>query len=259
MTSLLLHLFLVGGGWDAEASQAIYGRFIEAATQNERRSIVSIHVAEADDSKEDKHQQIERSQQVFYALGVKPDQLVTITLEEGETLTAQFLANFKPTGVFVWGGLTPLYQQVLTQDTSWVQYLHEHDVVYGGFSAGAVISAEQALVGGWQMQADGRTVAIMDEDLSEGLDTIEVRPGLGLLPVSIDVHASQWGTVTRLLHAVEQQQVADNSWAIDENTTLEIQPDGTTHVWGMGQAYRIQRTQSGQVNIAIYRQGDDIN
>ncbi|ASP39324.1 hypothetical protein CHH28_11835 [Bacterioplanes sanyensis] len=258
MTSFLLHLFLVGGGWDTDARTDVYQRFFAAAQQDGKRRIVSIHVAEEDDSEEDRQAQVERSRDVFLELGASNDELVSLTLTAGETLTATKLAELAPTAVFVWGGLTPLYQEVLTADQSWVQYLKDNNVVYGGFSAGIVIAAEQAVVGGWQMPVSKRQVAILDADLAEGLDALDVRPGLGLVPFSLDVHASQWGTVTRLMHAVEQQHVPSPGWAVDENTILEVSKDGQLSVWGAGQAYRVSRTAAGQLQIAIFRQGDVI-
>ncbi len=44
---------------------------------------------------------------------------------------------------------------------------------------------------------------IVQVSASEELDQVAIRDGLGLIPCSLDVHASQWGTVTRLIHAVE--------------------------------------------------------
>ena len=256
MKSVLLHLFLVGGGWDSSANAVIYQAFVDAATRGEQRSIVSIHVAEPEDGAEEQQEQVARSQQVLLAAGASTDDIHSITLSQGDVLSAKTLAQYQPTAVFVWGGLTPLYQQVLTSDTSWVSYLQEHQVVYGGFSAGAAISAEKAIVGGWNLTIDHKQVAILDADLAEGLDALDIRPGLGLFNASVDVHASQWGTVTRLMHAIEQQHAPNNGWAIDENTALEITTDQHIKVLGAGQAYRVSRTGAGRVNIDIFRQGD---
>ena len=70
---------------------------------------------------------------------------------------------------------------------------------YLGFSAGAAIAAERALVGGWRIGG----VAVSPEEASEGLDELTVAPGIGLVDVAIDVHVAQWGTLSRLVAAVE--------------------------------------------------------
>src|SRR4051812_30954113 len=74
-------------------------------------------------------------------------------------------------GVYVAGGWTPGYQEVLCGGAfaAGVSALP-----YAGFSAGAAIAATSALVGGWRL--DG--LPVCDEDAGEGLDELEVRPGL---------------------------------------------------------------------------------
>jgi cyanophycinase len=82
-------------------------------------------------------------------------------------------------------------------------------------------------VGGWRT-AEG--LAVCPEDAGEDLDVITVRPGLGLVPYAVDVHAAQWGTLGRLIHAVESGLVAEG-WALDEGTLLV---DGEIHGVGAG-------------------------
>jgi cyanophycinase len=85
---------------------------------------------------------------------------------------------------------------------------------------------------------------------SEGLDPITVRDGLGLVPFAIDVHASQMGTLTRLLHAVELGFVTEG-WAIDENTLLQI-GEGEISIYGQGHAYRVWRDSNQSVCVTIH-------
>ena len=49
--------------------------------------------------------------------------------------------------------------------------------------------------------------------------------GIGLLDVSIDVHAAQWGTVSRLIAAAEAGLI-DGGLAIDEDTVLVVGEGG---------------------------------
>ena len=86
---------------------------------------------------------------------------------------------------------------------------------YCGFSAGSAVAARRAIVGGWLR--DGRP--ILDADFGEELGELEVRDGLGLVDFAVDVHAAQWGTLTRLIAAVDAGLVAEG-YAIDEGTVL---------------------------------------
>ncbi|MBV7331716.1 hypothetical protein KFU94_26495 [Chloroflexi bacterium TSY] len=129
----------------------------------------------------------------------------------------------------------------------WLDYLEEFDIPYGGTSAGAAIAARHAILGGWQRECDGTVRSILFPGASEGLDFLTIRPGLALVPFAVDVHASQMGTLTRLIHAVDSRQVAEG-WAIDENTLLQVSDEGI-QVYGQGHAYRVQR--NNQRAIAI--------
>ena len=70
---------------------------------------------------------------------------------------------------------------------------------YAGFSAGAAIAATTAIIGGWRI--DG--VPVCPEDSDEGLDPVTVVDGIGLVGGAVDVHAAQWGNLSRLVAAVE--------------------------------------------------------
>jgi cyanophycinase len=140
-------------------------------------------------------------------------------------------------GVFVGGGWTPGYQEALA---GW----RAPDLPYAGFSAGAAVASARAIVGGWRLGER----AICAEEAGEDLDQLEIRDGLGLVPFAVDVHATQWGTLTRLVHAVGAGLVGDG-WAIDEGTVLVVD-DGAMRVEGFGGAYRVAR-QKGQVVVSV--------
>jgi cyanophycinase len=110
------------------------------------------------------------------------------------------------------------------------------DLLYAGFSAGAAIAAGRAIVGGFRRD-DGRLVCA--EEAGEDLEALAVRPGLGLVPFAVDVHATHWGTLTRLAHAVDAGLV-DEGWAVDEGTAV-VARDGVARVTGLGSAYRVAR------------------
>ncbi|MGZ4271450.1 MAG: Type 1 glutamine amidotransferase-like domain-containing protein [Solirubrobacteraceae bacterium] len=141
-------------------------------------------------------------------------------------------------GVFVAGGLTPAYQEALA---GWRAPAH---LPYCGFSAGAAIAAHRAIVGGWRR--GGRPV--LDEDFAEGLDEIEVRDGLGVVEFAVDVHAAQWGTLSRLIAAVSAGLV-DEGYAIDEGTVL-VADGPEPRVAGLGHAWRV-RTHVGNTVVSV--------
>jgi cyanophycinase len=136
-------------------------------------------------------------------------------------------------GVFVGGGSTPAYQEALEG------WRAPPDLPYGGFSAGAAVAAARAIVGGWRL--GGRDVCA--EEAGEDLEELAVRDGLGLVPFAVDVHATQWGTLTRLVHAVGAGLIAAG-WAIDEGTVLVVD-DGSIRVEGLGSAYRVAPRDGG--------------
>ena len=142
------------------------------------------------------------------------------------------------TGVVVGGGSTPGYQQALAG------WRAPAELPFAGFSAGAAVAAARAIVGGWRL--DGRDVCA--EEAGEDLDQLAVRDGLGLVPFAVDVHATQWGTLTRLVHAVGAGLV-DEGWAIDEGTVLVID-GGSVRVEGLGSAYRVA-PRDGAVVVSV--------
>ena len=70
---------------------------------------------------------------------------------------------------------------------------------YLGFSAGAMIAADRAIVGGWRING----IPVCPEPTSQGLDEVTVVEGLGLVDLAVDVHAAQWGVLSRLVAATE--------------------------------------------------------
>jgi cyanophycinase len=131
-------------------------------------------------------------------------------------------------GIYVAGGLTPLYRDRLAG--------LEVTVPYCGFSAGAAIAAREALVGGWRI-GDRQ---VCDEDFSEDLEQVEPLPGLGLVPFAVDVHATQWGTVSRALNAVERG-LYEEALAVDEHCCVEVRDGQIVRLHGRNVAYRVRR------------------
>lgn len=159
-------------------------------------------------------------------------------------------------GVYVAGGLTPAYRDALVDPgTGWLAAAGAAGLPYAGFSAGAAVAAEQALVGGWRATHGGTEIAICDADFGEDLDALTVRPGLGLVPFLVDVHAAQWGTLNRVMHAVLTRTGPAEGWAIDEHTTLETTDGVPVAVHGTGAAARVRRATAETVEITIHVSG----
>lgn len=236
MSSIFLH----GGNDHLDYRRTTFGRFIDRAPGR-----VALIIAEP--KPEDAQTHLSAYQAILKDSGATD--LSPIFVTDNDPLTSAKLEAISPAGIFVCGGATPFYHSAICADLSWVGYLREHNLPYCGTSAGAAIAPQQAILGGWQHPAGNKLRDILFKGASEGLDPLTVKPGLGLVPFAVDVHASQWGTLTRLIHAVSSGLVSEG-WAIDENTMVVVE-DGRVSVSGRGQAYHVQSSQQG-VNIQIH-------
>jgi cyanophycinase len=79
-----------------------------------------------------------------------------------------------------------------------------------------------------------------------------------VVPVTVDVHASQWGTLGRLVHAVSGPG-DPAGLAIDEATAVEVGGDRMT-VHGHGAAYLVRRArEDGPVaTVQVLVAGDSV-
>ena len=240
-------IFLHGGGDRPESRQETFGLFAEEALK-ELPSKLALVIAEEGETAVQESWQAYSS--IFTAVGVPEEKLVPLFASPTSPLTYEMVAQAKPSGLFVCGGMTPSYHQAIGAGRSWTAYLQETDIPYGGTSAGAAIAASQAILGGWQAARDGQVREILFMGAGEGIDPLTVRPSLGLVPFAVDVHASQMGTLTRLIHAVESGLVAEG-WAIDENTMLVLDCR-TLHIHGQGHCYHVQHNREDAVAITIH-------
>jgi cyanophycinase len=240
-------LFLHGGGDARHARNTTFGRFVQAATAG---GSCRLAVVVAEETEAQAQASFEDYRAIFAALPNGPTVIHPVLVSATQPLTPAQLEPLEPTGLFVCGGSTPLYQQALCENTSWLAYLRTAKIPYGGTSAGAAIAARTAIVGGWQATRMQETRAILFQGASEGLDSLSVRNGLGLVPFAVEIHASQMGTLTRLLHAVELGMVAEG-WAIDENTLIQIDADAM-QIYGLGHAYHVWRDHNQPVRVTIH-------
>ncbi len=120
-------------------------------------------------------------------------------------------------GIVVGGGPTPGYLAGLLPFAEAIRRAVDDGVPYMGFSAGAMIAPGRAIVGGYRI----RGAEVCPAECSEGLEELEIRDGLGLVPFAVDVHAAQAGTLSRAVGAVAAGLV-DRAVAVDENTALVL-------------------------------------
>jgi cyanophycinase len=226
-------VFLIGGGRDPDGVAASHRPFVDAVGGG---PIVCLAVDEGEG--------VDEQRWIGGLRSAGAGEVSVVALAEDRAVRAEDVAG--AAGIYVCGGLTPLYADVLAGPTvgAWLP----DDVPYAGFSAGAAVAAGSAIVGGWRLGE----LAVCSDDAGEDLDQVEPRPGLGLVPFAVDVHASQWGTLTRLIHVVAAGLV-DEGWAIDEHTCLAPGEDADPTVEGLGSAYHVTRVGGGG-NVTVHVQ-----
>ncbi|MEV0561447.1 Type 1 glutamine amidotransferase-like domain-containing protein [Dactylosporangium sp. NPDC050588] len=223
-------VYLLGGGWDPAALPAMYGEF---AAQVRARGGRLAYVLQSGTPGT-------RFVDVFTQLGLTSVRRVTISARRSVAQRELRHAD----GIFVCGGSNPLYQSAFNDVAAEARQLVMADgVPYAGFSAGAVIAADRALLGGWRRRLPGLEVPVCAERRNEGIETIAAADGLGLVPFTVDVHGTQWGTVSRTLHAIHEGLV-DDCYLVDENTALTVR-QGCATVSGLNSVYRVWRTDAG--------------
>ncbi|WP_285137638.1 Type 1 glutamine amidotransferase-like domain-containing protein [Microbacterium sp. lyk4-40-TSB-66] len=237
-----MSVFLLGGGRDLARCGDLLRPFVAEARRRagDRAPVIALLlVLEADDDSS-----VSRFTAMLDAAGAAAEEIRVESLVEGEVYDA---AALDADALFVGGGLTPAYLDAFGRIRDAVLDRVREGVPYAGFSAGAAIAAGPALVGGYRIHG----VEIVSEDAGEELDAVEVRPGLGLLDFAVDVHAAQWGTLSRLVAAVDAGLVTDGV-AIDENTALVVSAQAAPAVRGSGQVWRVESAASG-VHVQVLR------
>jgi cyanophycinase len=228
-----MDVFLIGGGWSDERAADMFGGFVAAAAARadgrQPRVLLVVMGTDADS--------LEYHEKYVHALGlVGGHELAIERVAEGTSLDPGVLDGVD--GLLVGGGPTPEYHASLAPSYDRIRALVTAGLPYAGFSAGAAIAATTAIVGGWLI--DG--VPVCPEDSNEELGPVTVVDGIGLVGGAVDVHAAQWGNLTRLVAAVETGLVP-HGVALDECTTLG--PGG--NVTGAGRAWWVSPAPDGIV------------
>lgn len=223
-------IHLIGGGRDAGRLAPLFAAFVEDAAHKKadagaRPRIHLLLVREPGDE-----EIAERFAAPLRSVGAH---VVVRVVDEGQAFAEDALDGAD--GIAVGGGLTPAYRDACAALAASVRSLVASGVPYLGFSAGSAIAAGRALLGGYRL--DG--VEVGDEGAAEELDELTVAEGIGLVPFSIDVHAAQWGTLSRLVAAVEADLVSEG-YAIDEHTAVVVRGE-EIEVVGAGAAWHVAR------------------
>ncbi|HWT32278.1 MAG TPA: peptidase S51 [Microbacterium sp.] len=231
-----MSVHLVGGGWQDEPDGVAYASFVREATARATasgREIPRIAVIAVRDEDAAEH-----ADRLVAAMRVAGD-LEPVVTAVGETGTVPAGAFADVDAIVIGGGTTPAYRDVLEPHFDVIRDLVGAGIPYLGFSAGSVIAASAALVGGWRIGG----VEVAGEDINEGLDEVTVRGGIGLVDVSVDVHVAQWGALSRIVAAAEAGLI-DAGIGIDENTVL-IAGSGPLQVAGTGSVWRVTTSERG--------------
>ena len=227
-----MSIHLVGGGWSRDDTE-LYDLFVaEAAVRGAAvgRGVprIAVLIVVADDSPS---AEFRDGYPAMLAAGGRCEALTTI-VAAGDEFDTRVLSDVD--GLLVAGGLTPAYLDAVAPLIDQVRLLVADGLPYLGFSAGAMIAADRAVLGGWLIG----DVPVCPEDAAEDLDEVTLADGLGLVDLAIDVHAAQWGTLTRLIAATEAGLVRGGV-AIDENTALVV-GEGALAVLGTGSVWRVE-------------------
>jgi cyanophycinase len=208
---------LIGGGWDVPAHSDCLRPFFAAAAARSAAATPRIAVVLVDEG--DGGGWGERWTGLLQGAGSLEPLLLEVPLGGG--LDPSRLADVD--GIFVCGGLTPAYPEVLAPSSATIRDLVlAEGVPYAGCSAGAAVAARHAVVGGYL--EDGRVVC--PPDSAEDLDDVTVVAGLGLVDELVDVHASSWGTLPRLATALRRFP-GTSGVGLDEDTAWHVTDAGT--------------------------------
>ncbi|QEO10408.1 Type 1 glutamine amidotransferase-like domain-containing protein [Protaetiibacter larvae] len=235
-----MSVHLVGGGWSPEGDPEVTSAFLAEAAARAAgsgrmvpRIAVLIVVDDGSPSAEYRSGYPESFRQVAAC-----EPVVSI-IPSGEEFPASVLTAID--GLVIGGGLTPAYLAAVDPLVEEIRLLVADGLPYLGFSAGAMIAADRALLGGWRING----VAVCPEEAAEDLDEVTVAEGLGLIDLAVDVHAVQWGTLSRLIAATEAGLV-DGGVGIDERTVLVVADEGFA-VFGEGSVWQVLDEPAGVI------------
>ncbi|MCR8670813.1 Type 1 glutamine amidotransferase-like domain-containing protein [Agrococcus sp. HG114] len=235
-----MSIHLLGGGWADDESRWT-GRFVAEARERAEGAPVIACVLWAEDADEGARWHGDYRDDLT-KLGAGEVRIVQLGPDRALQPTDLGSAD----GIFIGGGLTPGYHAAVMPAADTIRGLVASGVPYAGYSAGAMIAGDVALLGGWRIGG----VPVCPQASSEGLDDVTLDAGLGLVDLVVDVHAAQYGNLSRAV-AIVHAGLAERVVAIDENTSLVAGAAGLV-VAGDGSVWAAERDAgSDQVRVAV--------
>ncbi len=234
-----MSVHLVGGGWDPGFAEAVFRPFLaeaEARAAGAARVVPRVGVLLVADAAEAAVHGERYSAALRTVASCEP---VVATVGVGGRFGSTVLNDVD--GLLVAGGLTPAYLEAILPLADEIRLLVADGLPYLGFSAGAALAAERALIGGWRIAG----IPVCPEEAGEDLDEVTVADGLALIDLAVEAHAAQWGTLARLIAATEAGLV-DGGVAIDEATVL-IVGEGGFRVAGRGSVWQASESEEGVI------------
>ena len=142
-----MSIHLVGGGFAPENDPAVYGPFLAEATlragaagrTDPRIAIIVVRNGDGDDHAAKLVAALESAGPLEPA--------ITVLAQDG---LATLLAVADADGIVIGGGLTPAYLTAVAPIAGEIRRQVAAGIPYLGYSAGAMIAAERALLGGWR-------------------------------------------------------------------------------------------------------------
>lgn len=228
-------MFLVGGG-PSDGLSDVHDEFVAAARERGNRIAVALLGSQEEagnflaEYAAPITQRFPEAEIVPIWLDDEPDPA------QNETVWPDDLEQLA--GLVVAGGWTPGYLDALMPRRTAIARLVRGGAPYLGYSAGTMVVAKHALVGGWKFR--GRQVT--PEEWGEGLEEVELRDGLGLVGTTIDVHTNVLH-LDRMVAVLEQGRV-HSGIAIDEDTALVVEVhNGRTRLAGSQRIHWLSREQ----------------
>lgn len=236
-----MSVFLVGGVVEPTHGGGLLAPYVaEAAARAAGRPRLAVLLVDREGS-------LARALPAYEAAFGGTADVMPVALRPGEPLDADAVVRAAD-GVVVGGGPTPVYHGVMGDGLgAVVREAVAGGAPYVGFSAGAMVAGERALLGGYL--SGGR--AVCEEGCSEGLDGLAVAPGLDLVPFTCDVHVTAAGTLGRALELVAAG-LAPVAVGLDEDTCLRVPIGGRAadgEVSGAGSVWLVEPGDGGSVVV----------
>lgn len=235
-----MSVHLVGGGWTRAGDPEVTSVFLTEASvraAGSGRMVPRIGVLiVVDDGTPSEEYRIGYPESLRAVGACEP---VVTVVASGEVFEAAVLTDID--ALVVGGGLPLAYLDAVEPLVEEIRLLVADGLPYLGYSAGAMIAADRAVVGGWRING----IPVCPQETAEDLDELTVAEGLGLVDLAVDVHAAQWGTLSRLVAATEAGLV-DGGVAIDEDTAMIVSDDGFAVV-GAGSVWQVLDEPAGVI------------